>query len=107
MVETEKPTAEKAVDVVKFAEDGVEEKQVVKKTLEEMVLANRKRTYKMFANDVDAPLAEDPSLTKMKIKLKIAENYSKFGEVPGILIDKVRRQKILKDLGHATSLESK
>ena len=54
----------------------------------------------MFQADADAPLAEDTELLKMKIRFKVAEGYSKLGEVPGVLVDKVRRQKILKDLGH-------
>ena len=41
------------------------------KSLSELVLTNRKRTFKMFACDVDAPLLEDPSLIKMKIKSKV------------------------------------
>ena len=57
----------------------------------------------MFAHDRDAPLVEDPNLTRMKIKCKIRDNYSKLGEVPGVLVDKVARQKLLKDLGHATT----
>ena len=60
----------------------------------------------MFANDIDTPIVDDPSLIKMKIKCKIADNYSKLGEVPGVLVDKVRRAKILKDLGHASTVES-
>ena len=66
----------------------------------DLVLANRKRTFKMFASDVDAPLVEDPTLIKMKIKSKVHDCYSKIGEVPGILVDKVGREKILKELGH-------
>ena len=34
-----------------------------------------------------APLTEDPNLTKMKIKFKLSESYSKLGEVPGVLVD--------------------
>ena len=68
--------------------------------LAELVLNNRKRTFKMFASDLDAPLVEDPSLVKMKVKCKVDAFYSKLGEVPGVLVDKVGRQKILKDLGY-------
>ena len=56
----------------------------------------------MFASDVDAPLAEDPSLVKMKIKSKVQDCYSKLGQIPGILVDKISREKILKELGHQT-----
>ena len=56
----------------------------------------------MFASDVDAPLAEDPSLIKMKIKSKVQDCYSKLGQIPGILVDKISREKILKELGHQT-----
>jgi len=55
------------------------------------VLQNRKRTHKMFASDLDAPLPEDLSLTKMKIKFKLSEGYSKLGEIPGVLVDRVAR----------------
>ena len=58
----------------------------------------------MFAGDVDAPLLEDPTLIKMKIKSKIQDCYSKIGEVPGVLVDKIGRQKILQGLGHQASL---
>jgi len=37
----------------------------------------------------------------MKIKCKLADNYSKLGEIPGVLVDKVARQKIMKELGQA------
>ena len=57
----------------------------------------------MFAHDRDTPLVEDPNLIRMKIKCKIRDNYSKLGEVPGVLVDKVARQKLLKDLGHTTA----
>ena len=67
--------------------------------LADLVLNNRKRTFKMFASDLDNPLPEDPSLIKMKIKSKVQDCYSKLGEIPGILVDKVGRQKILKELG--------
>ena len=60
----------------------------------------------MFANDIDTPIVDDPSLVKMKIKCRIADNYSKLGEVPGVLVDKVRRAKILKDLGHSSTIDS-
>ena len=56
----------------------------------------------MFASDVDAPLAEDPSLIKMKIKSKVQDCYSNLGKIPGILVDKISREKILKELGHQT-----
>ena len=36
-------------------------------TLTDLVLNNRKRTFKMFAGDVDVPLVEDPLLVKMKV----------------------------------------
>ena len=78
-----------------------------RKTLEDLVLANRKRTFKMFANDQDAPIPEDPSLIKMKIKSKVTDQYSKLGEIPGVLVDKIGRQKILKDLGTAAATETK
>ena len=45
----------------------------------------------MFANDLDTPISEDTSLLKMKIKSKVAYGYSKLGEVPGVLVDKVSR----------------
>ena len=54
----------------------------------------------MFANDLDAPLVEDPSLVKMKIKSRVFDHYSKLGEIPGVLVDKISRDKILKELGH-------
>ena len=54
----------------------------------------------MFANDLDAPLVDDPSLVKMKVSCKVNTFYSKIGEVPGVLVDKIGRQKILKDLGY-------
>mgnify|MGYP001626793760 CR=1 FL=1 len=53
----------------------------------------------MFASDIDAPLIEDTDLIKMKIKCKLSDNYSKLGEIPGILVDNVARQKIMKELG--------
>ena len=56
----------------------------------------------MFASDVDAPLVEDPSLIKMKIKSKVQDCYSKLGQIPGIVVDKISRDKILKELGHQT-----
>ena len=54
----------------------------------------------MFANDVEPSLEEDPELLKMKIKFKIDASYKRLGETPGVLVDRVARQKILKDLGH-------
>lgn len=65
----------------------------------ELVESNRKRTHRMFASDVDVPLAEDPNLIKMKIKCKLNEGYNKLGETPGVLVDRIARQKILKELG--------
>lgn len=54
-------------------------------------MKNRKRTYRMFANDLDNPLPEEPNLTKMKIKFKLSQGYNKLGEVPGVLVDQVAR----------------
>ena len=73
--------------------------QKERSSLEELVLKNRKRTYKMFSSDLDAPITEDTVLLKMKIKCKLADNYSKLGEIPGVLVDHVARQKIMKELG--------
>ena len=70
-------------------------------SLSNLVLQNRKRTFRMFANDLDTPVAEDPSLIKMKIKFKLNEGYSRLGKTPGVLSDHIARKKILKDLGHA------
>ena len=69
------------------------------KSLAELVLENRKRTFRMFATDHDEPIKENDSLIKMKIKSKVVDNYSKLGEIPGVLVDKVGREKILKELG--------
>jgi len=63
----------------------------VVKDLTELVDNNRKRTHRMFACDEDAPLHEDPNIIKMKIKCKLNESYSKLGETPGVLVDKVAR----------------
>lgn len=57
----------------------------------ELIIENRKRTYMMFASDMDAPLVEDPTLVKMKVKAKVDAFYSRIGEVPGVLVDKVSR----------------
>ena len=92
--------ADKAVE--KQAETEAAEK-LEKPSLDKLIQENRKRTFKMFAHDRDTTLAEDPNLIRMKIKCKIRDNYSKIGEVPGVLVDKVARQKLLKDLGHATT----
>ena len=69
-----------------------------------MVLENRKRTFRMFASDLDAPLVEDPSLVKMKIKSRVFDHYSRLGEIPGVLVDKISRDKILKELGHQANV---
>ena len=37
-------------------------------------------------------------LLTMKIRCKVKDNYSKLGQIPGVLVDNVARQKILKDL---------
>lgn len=42
----------------------------------ELIIENRKRTYMMFASDMDAPLVEDPTLVKMKVRAKVDAFYS-------------------------------
>lgn len=70
-----------------------------------MLLENRKRTYKMFASNIDDPLPEDEEKVRAKLQMKIDASYSDIGKVPGIVVDEVKRTKILKDLG--CSLASK
>ena len=42
-------------------------------------------------------------MVKMKIKSRVMSNYSKLGEIPGVLVDRVAREKVLKDLGHKST----
>ena len=45
------------------------------------MLENRKRTFEMYAIDVDASLSEDADLIKIKIEWKLTDKYSKLGEI--------------------------
>ena len=53
----------------------------------------------MFAQNLDDPLEEDKAILQSKVSCKVKDGYSELGEVPGVLVDKVKRTKILKDLG--------
>ena len=70
-----------------------------KSKLDSMLFENRKRTYKMFASNIDDPLPEDEEIVKAKLQRKIDASYSDIGKVPGVLVDQVKKTKILKDLG--------
>ena len=53
----------------------------------------------MFAHNLDDPLEDDKAILQSKVSCKVKDGYSGLGEVPGVLVDKVKRTKILKDLG--------
>ena len=79
-----------------------------KSKLKNMLFENRKRTFQMFASNIDDPLPEDEDLVREKLQKKIDNSYSNVGKVPGVLIDQVKKTKILKDLGfNANDLASK
>ena len=70
-----------------------------KPDLKKMLFENRKRTYKMFASNLDDQPPEDEEIVRTKVQSKIDACYSGLGEVPGVLVDQVKRTKILTDLG--------
>lgn len=53
----------------------------------------------MFAQNLDDPLENDSEVHQMKVSCKVRDGYSGLGEVPGVLVDQVKRTKILKELG--------
>jgi hypothetical protein len=66
--------------------------------IEDLILLNRKRTYRMFADANDGRPDDNLDVLKMKLQVKINANYAKIGEVPGITVDEFKRKKILRDL---------
>lgn len=71
----------------------------------EKVLANKKRTYQMFAGNHDDRISEDADILKMKLQSKIkSQSYDTIGEIPGVSkLDESKRRRILKDLGVFTA----
>ena len=53
----------------------------------------------MFASNLDDPLPEDEDILREKLQRKMDESYTDVGKVPGVIVDQVKRTKILKDLG--------
>lgn len=66
--------------------------------IEDLILINRKRTYRMFADADEGRPEENLEVLKMKLQVKINASYAKIGEVPGITVDEFKRKKILRDL---------
>ena len=71
-----------------------------------MLFENRKRTFKMFASNIDDPLPEDEEIVREKLQKKIDASYSDIGKVPGVVVDEVKRTKILKDLGESLAAKT-
>ena len=71
-----------------------------------MLFENRKRTFKMFESNIDDPLPEDVDIVREKLQKKIDVSYSDIGKVPGVVVDDVKRTKILKDLGQTLAAKT-
>ena len=60
----------------------------------------------MFASNIDDPLPEDEDIVREKLQKKIDVSYSEIGKVPGVVVDDVKRTKILKDLGQTLATKT-
>jgi hypothetical protein len=64
--------------------------------MEEALSALKKRTYQMFAGQVDDELGTpDAALIKAKFELKFDRGYKDHGKIPGILVDENKRRKLV------------
>ena len=69
--------------------------------LEPKLIELKKRTYQTFLGQVEEKVQADEEIVKSKFEKKFEERYKDLGKIPGVLVEEMKRRKILKELGVA------